>query len=131
MWRFEHESYLDDLHRLYQFQEVIVGSNLRDKNGRRLGADAHAKGWADRVGIDTTVMDGNWIGHGRSGGPRRNRRMLKYLELLCDEDAAHSGLVIAFPGGDGTDNLCRQAQSRGVSVLHYPAYPPAWGWQAA
>jgi len=25
------------------------------------------------------VMDANWLGQGRSGGPRRNTRMLWYL----------------------------------------------------
>jgi hypothetical protein len=104
---------------------VIVGSNNRDKQGRRRGADAHAKSWAERCGIDTTVMDANWIGHGLGGGPRRNARMLKYLEMLCYEHAAHPGLVIALPGGDGTDDLVTQATGReGVEVLVYPELPP-------
>jgi hypothetical protein len=79
MWQFEFDAYLDTLHAHFQFEEVIVGSNTRDKPGRRVGADAHAKAWADRMGINTTVMDANWVGHGTSGGPRRNNRMLKYL----------------------------------------------------
>jgi len=102
-----------------------VGSNIRDHKGRRKGADAHAKGWAERAGVNTTVMDANWVGQGRSGGPRRNTRMLKYLELLCDEDAAHPGLVIAFPGGPGTDDLCTQAEALGVRVLRFPYVPAA------
>src|SRR5437763_321611 len=92
-WQFEYETYLERLHAYYGFEEVIVGSNLRDHQGRRKGADAHAKGWADRAGINTTVMDANWIGHGKSGGPRRNTRMLKYLDWLCSEEAAHPGMV--------------------------------------
>ena len=70
-------------------------------------------------------MDANWVGQGRSGGPRRNTRMLKYLLLLCYEDAAHPGLVIAFPGGPGTDDLCTQAAASGIPVLRYPDLPPA------
>ena len=137
MWQFEYETYLERLHAYYQFTEVIVGSNVRE--GMRLRqdsrhmtavtqqctADAHAKGWADRAGINTTVMDANWIGHGKSGGPRRNTRMLRYLALLCGEDAAHPGLVIAFPGGAGTDDLCTQAQQwDGIMLLRWPALPP-------
>jgi hypothetical protein len=127
-WRFEYDDYLTRLHERYQFAEVIVGSNIRDAKGRRKGADAHAKGWADRRGINTTVMDANWVGQGRSGGPRRNTRMLKYLQLLCFEDAAHPGLVIAFPGGTGTEDLCIQAAaSHGIEVLRSPDLPPERG----
>jgi hypothetical protein len=59
MWQIEFDTYLDTLHGHFHFEEVIVGSNIRDKQGRRVGADAHAKGWADRVSINTTVMDAN------------------------------------------------------------------------
>jgi hypothetical protein len=122
-WRFEYDAYLDRLHARYQFAEVIVGSNIRDHKGRRKGADAHAKGWAERAGINTTVMDANWVGQGRSGGPRRNTRMLHYLDLLTDTTEA-PGLVIAFPGGSGTDDLCTQAAACGIPVLRYPDLPP-------
>ena len=124
IWRFEYEDYLCKLHERYQFAEVIVGSNIRDHKGRRKGADAHAKGWAERVGINTTVMDANWIGQGRSGGPRRNTRMLDYLDLMSAETET-PGLVIAFPGSSGTADLCTQAKALGVTVLRYPDLPPA------
>jgi hypothetical protein len=98
---------------------------IRDKQGRRVGADAHAKGWADRMGLNTTVMEANWVAHGKGGGPRRNTRMLRYLDLLCYDNAAHPGLVIAFPGGAGTDDLCTQAaQCDGIQVLRWPELPP-------
>jgi len=122
-WRYEYETYLDTLHAYYHFQEVIVGSNTHDPQGRRRGMDAHAKGWADREGIDTTVRDANWLGHGRSGGPRRNTRMLRYVSLLCHLVKQRPGLVIAFPGGPGTDNLCDQAAAFSVPVLRYPELP--------
>jgi hypothetical protein len=131
MWQLEHDTYLERLHGHLQFDEVIVGSNVRDKQGRRLGEDAHAKGWADRVGIDTTVMDANWVGHGRGGGPRRNARMLRSLHFLCTDTWPYPGLVLAFPGGDGTDDLCRQASACHVRVLRYPEYPPEWTGKAA
>jgi hypothetical protein len=127
-WRFEYETYLETLHTHYGFEEVIVGSNTRDTQGRRRGADAHAKAWADRLGINTTVMDANWIAHGKGGGPRRNTRMLRYLDLLCNEHAAPPGLVVAFPGGAGTDDLCTQAaQCDGIAVLRWPHLPPELG----
>ena len=42
-WQFAYERYLDQLHAHYHCAEVVVGSNNRDKQGRRRGADAHAK----------------------------------------------------------------------------------------
>ena len=126
-WRFEYETHLEQLHAHYGFSEVIVGSNTRDPQGRRKGIDAHAKGWADRMGIDTTVMDANWLGHGRSGGPRRTTRMLRYLGLLCTHIQPQPGLVIAFPGGAGTAELCAQAERFAVPVLRYPALPSDLG----
>jgi hypothetical protein len=100
-----------------------VGSNTRDAAGRRKGADAHAKGWAERLGIDTTVMDANWLAHGKGGGPRRNTRMLRYLALVS-ANAAAAARVIVFPGGTGTADLCTQALACGIEVLRWPALPP-------
>jgi hypothetical protein len=120
-WRFEFETYLELLHARYRFAEVIVGSNNRDAAGRRKGADAHAKGWADRMGLDTTVMDANWIAHGKGGGPRRNARMLAYLLAMA---AYEKRLVVAFPGGTGTADLCTQAAAFGITVLHWPKLLP-------
>ena len=48
----------DRLHAHEHCTEVLVGSNTRDAQGSRRGADAHAKAWADRVGIDTTGRTG-------------------------------------------------------------------------
>jgi hypothetical protein len=127
MWQFEYDTYLDTLHAHYQFEEVIVGSNVRDHAGRRKGADAHAKGWADRMGLNTTVMDANWVGHGKGAGPRRNTRMLRYVDMLvryASYDAAHPGLVIALPGGTGTEDLCMQAPAFSIAVLRWPDLPP-------
>jgi hypothetical protein len=120
-WRFEFETYLETLHTGFAFAEVIVGSNNRDAAGRRKGADAHAKGWADRMGLDTTVMDANWIAHGKGGGPRRNARMLAYLLAMAAHDKR---LVVAFPGGTATADLCVQARAFGIPVLCYPELPP-------
>ena len=120
-WRFEFETYLETLHAHCGFDEVIVGSNNRGHMGRRKGADAHAKGWADRMGLDTTVMDANWVAHGKGGGPRRNTRMLAYLLAMAAYDQR---LVIAFPGGTGTADLCMQARALGMPVLCWPELPP-------
>src|ERR1041385_1543943 len=106
VWSPAHSHYLDALHRRYTFLEVIVGSFRRDPDGYLRGADAHAKAWAEHHGLNTTVMDANWVGHGKSAGPRRNGRMLTYLMAISDSESILLGvaphearLVIGFPGG--------------------------------
>lgn len=53
------------------------------------------------------VFDADWRLHGRSAGPIRNRVMLE----------ARPNLLIAFPGGRGTEDCVRQAKSLGILVL--------------
>lgn len=119
-WDIRHDRYLNELYALYGFVEVLVGSDERDRQGRLRGAEAHALDWARRAGIDRTLMPANWVGHGPSGGPRRNTRMLQYLELVA-ANAEAQPLVIAFPGGRGTEDCCMQASAFSVPVLRYPA----------
>jgi hypothetical protein len=119
-WRFE--EWLETLHSAYVFHEVVVGSNNRDPTGQRRGADAHAKAWAERLGIDTTVMDANWTKFGRGAGPRRNTRMLWYLNLISDATQTPA-MVLTLPGGKGTADLASQAAAFGIPVLAHPNVP--------
>jgi predicted Rossmann-fold nucleotide-binding protein len=71
------------------------------------GADRLAAEWALDHSIDLVVYQARWKKWGRSAGHRRNHRML--MEGCPD-------LVIAFPGGPGTNNMMQQAKKAGVET---------------
>lgn len=76
-------------------------------HGGASGADALADRWANQRGIPAMVFEADWS-NGKAGGPMRNRAML--LEGKPD-------LVVAFPGGSGTENMMGQARAAGVRVV--------------
>ncbi len=75
------------------------------------GVDDAARRWAANEGVPCATVRAPWEKHGRAGGPIRNGWMLR---LRPD-------LTIAFPGGDGTEDMVGQARVVGVEVLEpYP-----------
>lgn len=85
-------------------------------HGGATGADSLAGEWAEARGIPCMVFEvtrEQWRELGRIAGPLRNSRMLR--------EAEPDG-VVAFPGGRGTADMIRQAESWGLSVWQpYPA----------
>jgi len=71
------------------------------------GADRLAAKWADINAVPLVTYPALWH-QGKKGGPMRNSFMLK---------DSRPDLVIAFPGGDGTDDMVRKAESAGVKIL--------------
>ena len=71
------------------------------------GVDSYAQSWAISHGIHVATVLPLWDKLGRAAGPKRNAAMLD----LCPN------LVIAFPGGKGTENMIRQAEDANVRVL--------------
>lgn len=55
---------------------------------------------------NVTVFKADWNKHGKAAGPIRNGEMLKDADML-----------IAFPGGRGTEDCIRQAKKKGIPVL--------------
>jgi hypothetical protein len=76
-------------------------------HGNARGADRWAALIAKELGYKVEPHPANWTRYGRSAGPIRNREML----------ASGVVLVIAFPGGRGTDDMIKQAMKAGVKVL--------------
>jgi len=74
--------------------------------GGATGADALAREWR-KCRCEGTTVRADWKRHGRAAGPIRNKRML---------DDYSPDLVIAFPGGRGTENMISQAEAAGVPV---------------
>lgn len=74
--------------------------------GGASGADTMAGAWARSKGVQVVICPANWDKHGKAAGHIRNRAMLNL----------GPNLVIAFPGGNGTANMVRQARAAGIVV---------------
>lgn len=77
-------------------------------HGGARGADALAGAFAKTYMIQEVICPANWK-HGKSGGVLRNKAM---LELKPD-------LVVAFPGGRGTQDMVTRAINANVEVRLY------------
>jgi hypothetical protein len=99
----------DDAARVNEVLDHLAASQPVDVliHGAARGADLLAVDWAIRHQIPLLEFGADWAAHGKAAGPIRNRRML--LEGKPD-------LVIAFPGGKGTENMVNQARKAGVQV---------------
>lgn len=79
--------------------------NLVVHGGAR-GADTLAGTWAQKRGVPVQVHPAEWQQLGAKAGPLRNQAMA---------DAGADGCT-AFPGGRGTADMCRRAESAGIPV---------------
>lgn len=79
---------------------IIIHGNAR-------GADFLAGVYARDESIEVRVFPADWETYGRSAGTIRNMKMLK-------EGNPH--VVIAFPGGSGTNHMKKIAKQAGVQV---------------
>ena len=91
---------LDEFHSLYNIDVVI--------HGAARGADTLASDWAHNRNVPVEPYRAQWNTHSNASGPIRNIQML--VEGKPD-------IVIAFPGGKGTDNMKTQATAAGVAVV--------------
>lgn len=80
-------------------------------HGGASGADRLAGEWAESRGAECVVFPADWTTHGRAAVAIRNSQML--AEFRPD-------LVVAFPGGRGTDDMVRKAKRAGVIVVTAP-----------
>lgn len=92
-------SVLDEIHASTPIKCVI--------HGGAKGADALADYWATlHAPMRIVMVPADWSAYGRAAGPLRNARMLEW----------NPDLVIAFPGGRGTEDMVRKAEASGVPV---------------
>jgi hypothetical protein len=68
--------------------------------GGARGADYLGKLWAEREGIPVIEMQANWNRYGKRAGHLRNGWMIEH---------GKPDVVVAFPGGRGTENMLAQA----------------------
>ena len=77
-------------------------------HGAARGADSLAAEWAKAHRIHTLPFPAKWKQYGKSAGHLRNTQMI--IEGCPD-------MVIAFPGGTGTANMIKQAESHNIKVI--------------
>lgn len=75
--------------------------------GGASGADKLADEWASEFSKSITV-EADWKTHGKAAGPIRNKQML---------DSHPDAVVVAFPGGKGTENCVSLAKSKNMIIL--------------
>lgn len=92
-------SVLDKMHTENPIECVI--------NGGADGADYQARFWAIRNKVEVITEPADWEKHGRAAGPIRNERMI-------EEHAPE--LVVAFPGGRGTEDMKERARAHKIPV---------------
>lgn len=75
--------------------------------GGARGADFCAAEWARQRGVPHMLFPAPWEALHKGAGPTRNRWMLEWGE---------PDLVVAFPGGRGTESMVKMARDAGVQV---------------
>jgi len=75
-------------------------------SGGATGGDTLAVRWGVEQEKDVQIYPADWT-KGRSAGPQRNKRMLR---------EGKPDMVLAFPGGRGTENMKALAREAGVPV---------------
>ena len=78
-------------------------------HGNARGADTLAGQWARETGVQEVSCPANWQVYGRRAGFLRNKAMLDLLNPEKD-------IVIAFPGGRGTEMMVDIAKKANVTV---------------
>jgi len=90
--------WLDSFHEAQPVTELI--------HGGASGVDTYAAEWGRERGLRVFCCKADWEKHGPAAGPIRNARMLEWKP----------DVVIAFPGGRGTENMVSLAMKAGVIV---------------
>lgn len=102
---------LDDLHARVGITEIWHGACPVGTGG----ADILAEDWAKSREIDYRGFPAKFSTEGPSGGPQRNGRMVRMLQLrpIVRAGGEEKGIVVAFPGGRGTANCVKYAKQWG------------------
>jgi hypothetical protein len=87
-----------------------VGTIVEIINGGADGADKLARDWARNHNVPVRTFHAKWHAFGKAAGPMRNKEML----LVGNPD-----LVVAFPGGKGTESMIKLAGLMGVNLVEF------------
>lgn len=85
-------------------------------HGGAAGADTLCKNWAHRRNVPSRVFAANWRDDGKSAGPKRNDKMMRYAASCA------SVICVAFPGGVGTRHATACATKQGITIRQIGLY---------
>ena len=91
----------------YKPNDNWLPSDITIVHGAAAGADSLADQWAVVNWCGNKPYPADWKKYGRAAGYIRNKKML---------DEEHPDLVIAFPGGRGTDMMVGLAKGEKVPI---------------
>lgn len=97
----------EDFRTLARCLDQIEGVTLLMTGGAP-GADRLAIKWAETRNVPIVTFPANWR-LGKKAGPLRNQLML---------EEGRPDVVVAFPGGRGTADMVRRAETAGVRILN-------------
>lgn len=97
---------LDRAHARRTITLLVHGACLDPSTGILQGADRWADEWARESGVPIEAHAADWLTWAKAAGPMRNKQMA--------EAGAHG--LIAFPGGEGTANMIRNAERQQTPV---------------
>lgn len=90
----------------WAFSELGVGAGDTIVHGACVGADILCARVARLFKAETEAHPAEWKKYGKAAGPIRNRQMLE----------SGVNMLVAFPGGRGTNNAVMTARSMGIPV---------------
>ena len=99
--------HLDNLRMAHNIDEVVSGGAK--------GADRIGERWAQSRKLQLSVFKAEWRKNGvynRGAGLLRNKQMLTYILYVKND-----GIVIAFPGGTGTNHMMAIARNANIPVI--------------
>lgn len=85
-----------------------VGHHIVVHGGAR-GADRLVELLCETADITQEIYPAQWEKYGKSAGPIRNQEMADLPDVV---------LVVAFPGGPGTDHMTEIAKKKGIEVVY-------------
>jgi len=97
--------------------EVVIHGACQDRSGNLRGADRWADEWARKHAHMLLPVPALWDFYGNAAGPKRNGHMLALLQMMARNGKDPRTLVVAFPGGTGTEGMVSLAEAAGVEVL--------------
>jgi hypothetical protein len=84
------------------------GATIEIVHGGARGADHLVGAYSKMRGYKTTTFMAEWDIYGKAAGPVRNTQMI----------ATKPTLVVAFPGGRGTADMCRKAADACIPIFY-------------
>lgn len=103
-----------------RFMSMFYGGTLRVMHGDARGVDTAAAQACVEFDITCKAFPADW-GRGRNAGLERNEKMGGLLISWMRQ--GHSGEVLAFRGGRGTEHMVQFATRLGLEVTRIPTEP--------